>query len=420
MHLSLSKRAISLRFQGRTHLQFGSVLICQKIAYDTLDSVKVFWIAVTALVLINAVLFVALWPTVPYEMADFRQLYTAGYMLRTGHAYQLYDSDAQRDFQNLLKYSPQPLPFNHLAFEAALFAPLSLLPYKTAFELLCVIDLLLLISAWALSRAYDLHFGLTTALVGANAAVVSTMLEGQDSVLLLTAFSLASLCYERRKDFCAGTLIGASCFKPQFALLAGLVLLLWRRWKIVLGIVVSMLALISVSVLIVGWHGILQFGGIAAEMASGETGRYFILPGYMANIRGIVHGLTHGHLVAPITILVSVAFLGWVMLQKPSLGLATLAAVLASYHAFIVDMALLSVPMLTILRRITRREVEPSGASAWIIATLAGLETLFLVHLNYPLFVAATVLNWLCVTSGPAAARSLRHSGYCVNLPEDR
>src|SRR5216117_2737961 len=34
--------------------------------------------------------------------SDFRQLYTAGYMVRTGHSHELYEYNAQRHFQNQL------------------------------------------------------------------------------------------------------------------------------------------------------------------------------------------------------------------------------------------------------------------------------------------------------------------------------
>src|SRR6266849_685405 len=63
--------------------------------------------------------------------ADFRQLYTAGYMARSGHAAELYDYNSQTRFQNaVVSEADVTLPFNHLAYESLLFAPLSLLSYK--------------------------------------------------------------------------------------------------------------------------------------------------------------------------------------------------------------------------------------------------------------------------------------------------
>src|SRR5208282_3115986 len=57
---------------------------------------------------------------------DFRQLYTGGYMIRTGHAAELYDYDAQQRFEERLIPTGLhfTLPINHLAFEELLFVPL--------------------------------------------------------------------------------------------------------------------------------------------------------------------------------------------------------------------------------------------------------------------------------------------------------
>jgi hypothetical protein len=58
--------------------------------------------------------------------ADFSRLYTAGYMVRTGRANQLYGGPRQHSVQNNLTLG-QDLVFDHAAFEAPLFVPFSLL-----------------------------------------------------------------------------------------------------------------------------------------------------------------------------------------------------------------------------------------------------------------------------------------------------
>src|SRR5262245_26317431 len=51
--------------------------------------------------------------------ADFRHLYIAGYMVRTGHASQLYDYSAQKTFQSQLIPGDMPaLPFIRPAYQA--------------------------------------------------------------------------------------------------------------------------------------------------------------------------------------------------------------------------------------------------------------------------------------------------------------
>src|SRR5215469_8350706 len=73
---------------------------------------------------------------------DFRAQYTAGYMLRSGNAQRLYDYASQLLVQNSL-ISPRTatMPFDHLAYEALLFAPLSFLRFKTAYLAFLVLNL---------------------------------------------------------------------------------------------------------------------------------------------------------------------------------------------------------------------------------------------------------------------------------------
>src|SRR5713226_405843 len=56
--------------------------------------------------------------------SDFRHLYTAGYMVRTGHRGELYDYGVEQRFQDdLVSREAVALPFNHLAYESLIFIP---------------------------------------------------------------------------------------------------------------------------------------------------------------------------------------------------------------------------------------------------------------------------------------------------------
>ena len=79
--------------------------------------------------------------------SDFRHLYTAGYMVRTGHAQELYDSDVEYQFQNKLAGPlDMTLPFNHLAYEAPFFTLLSFVGFRAAYLLFFGVNLALV---WA-------------------------------------------------------------------------------------------------------------------------------------------------------------------------------------------------------------------------------------------------------------------------------
>src|SRR5438876_10832819 len=61
-------------------------------------------------------------PDAIWTRADFRDIYTSGYMVRSGYAHQLYDHAVQWHFQNqLVSERTSLLAFDHLAYEAFLF-----------------------------------------------------------------------------------------------------------------------------------------------------------------------------------------------------------------------------------------------------------------------------------------------------------
>ena len=66
--------------------------------------------------------WVTFFPSALRGHSDFRQLYAAGYMVRIGHASELYDYRAQETFQGTLVGNDQrALPFIRPAYQALLF-----------------------------------------------------------------------------------------------------------------------------------------------------------------------------------------------------------------------------------------------------------------------------------------------------------
>src|SRR5215470_6271161 len=75
-------------------------------------------------------------PDAIWTRADFRDIYTSGYMVHSGYAHQLYDLEVQRQFQNqLVSERTSLLAFDHLAYETFMFVPFSYLPYPIAYFL---------------------------------------------------------------------------------------------------------------------------------------------------------------------------------------------------------------------------------------------------------------------------------------------
>src|SRR5258708_5524008 len=158
----------------------------------------------------NLFLWSVFFPEARRGHADFRQLYVAGYMVRSGHSHQLYDYDVQHQFEDeLVSHEKLSLPFNHLSFEAPLFVPLSLLPYRWAYPASILVNLTLLLISYQLLSPYlpNLRqrwrwFPLCLFLAFLPGQIA--FMQGQDSILLLLILAAAYALLRQKRDFAAG------------------------------------------------------------------------------------------------------------------------------------------------------------------------------------------------------------------------
>jgi len=325
--------------------------------------------------------------------ADFRQLYVAGYMVRTGHRTQLYDYAAQTYFQNtLVSNDERALPFIRPAYQALMFVPFSLLPYRTAYLGFLLLNVLLLALAFlmlqprlrGLSRVWP---GLPPALFLGFYPVALALMQGQDSILLLALLAAALVSLERNRDLTAGALAGVGLFKFQIVVPIVLLFLLWRRWRFVKGFMFSAILVGLLSFITSGWaetvvfvHSLLSVGaGLPA--VPGEI-NFPLRINIMANLRGLIYGLASLRapqrwlqvttLLLSSLVVISVRARGRQQRGGGALVLAITAGVLVSYYLFIHDLSILLIPIvLTLDRFISRNGTgEPFGRAAAAISAL--------------------------------------------------
>ncbi len=325
--------------------------------------------------------------------ADFRQLYVAGYMVRTGHRTQLYDYAAQTYFQNtLVSNDERALPFIRPAYQALMFVPFSLLPYGTAYLGFLLLNLLLLALAFlmlqprlrGLSRVWP---GLPPALFLGFYPVALALMQGQDSILLLALLAAALVSLERNRDLTAGALAGVGLFKFQIVVPIVLLFLLWRRWRFVKGFMFSAILVGLLSFITSGWaetvvfvHSLLSVGaGLPA--VPGEI-NFPLRINIMANLRGLIYGLASLRvpqrwlqvttLLLSSIVVISVRARGRQQRGGDALVLAITAGVVVSYYLFIHDLSILLIPIvLTLDRFISRNGTgEPFGRAAAAISAL--------------------------------------------------
>src|SRR5438874_5909111 len=71
--------------------------------------------------------WIAFFPEACHGNSDFRQLSTAAYMIRTGRGHQLYDYQAQKQFQDaLVSREELALPFFRPQYQAVAMVPVAL------------------------------------------------------------------------------------------------------------------------------------------------------------------------------------------------------------------------------------------------------------------------------------------------------
>ena len=287
---------------------------------------------------------------------DFRHLYTAGYMVRSGHAKELHDYEVDRKFQEqIVGPSEKGNHYNHLAYESLLFVPFSLLKYRTAYLLFFTLNIALLgISYWLMRpylRVVDRASGfLACAPFVAFLPVISALVHGQVSIILLLLFVTAMVSYDRGSEMTAGALVGMTLFKFQFGIPFALLFLIWRRYRFVTGFALSGFAVLALSLMLVGFSGFSDYvRALASTTSQAGMQRFIIPPERMPNIRGLVYTVGAGRIsetaMLVTTVICSAAIVVWATKRKPAFSLALTAAFLVSYHGLIPDATLLAIPL---------------------------------------------------------------------------
>lgn len=365
--------------------------------------------------------------------ADFRAMYTAGYLIKTGQRHQLYEYAAQARLQDLIVGpSDTPLPFNHLAYESLLFAPFSVFTYRTAYFVFLFVNICLLAICFALFRPWmqnlkKIYWWLPMALFAAFLPIAAALIQGQDSILLLALLTASFVLLQRNQPLLAGALAGCGMFKFQLVLPVALLFLMWRRWKFVAGFTVVSLATLALSCWLVGVEQTRVYSRLLLTMGK-TTGQDYLrnvaTPSQMPNLRGLVFGVAHSHLplsaIQLITTITSGTLLFWLANHPktrtaPSAALAAITgAVLVSYHLNIHDLSVLFIAIVYVLNEFTlsapRVAIHQRIAGSAALAFCAPLaESFFPDHL-YLASVPILIFLWVLTSQDSTLELSRTHS----------
>jgi hypothetical protein len=196
---------------------------------------------------------------------DFPSFYSAGTIVAEGDGEQLYDAALQADVQDgLFGEEAGFLYFSYPPYSAIPYAALSLLPFRSAF---LIHSLLLLVALWlAVRLAAPLLprlLGSTDRRIAATAALLASypmfrsVLGGQNTALTLLLIVAVWRFADDGNDLGAGLALAGLLYKPQFGLALLVLVLVARRWKIVMWWAAGAagLYLAGASVLGRGWVG---------------------------------------------------------------------------------------------------------------------------------------------------------------------
>ncbi len=336
-------------FQGRSTTRMKAARI---------SPIEKLFLLALPFVALNTALFFASLPSALAGFCDFRHLYTAGYMVRSGQAGELYDYEASRAQQNRVVSDAGlvALPFNHLAYEALIFFAFSFLSYRKAYAAFVVLNLILLAVSMRILRPHFRELAgmprwIRYALPIGFLPAVFTLNQGQDSIILLVLACCAFVLLDHGHDAFAGAALALMLFKFQFPLAIVFLYLCWKKFRFVGGFIAAGAVLIGMSYMIVGPHGAATYTKelvlMSVHLEGSEQLRYGIYPEQMMNLRGFVHATTggHGSAIQIATVMLSLIALTWAARARPSLPLAIVVAVLVSYHCFLGDGTLLLIPI---------------------------------------------------------------------------
>lgn len=267
---------------------------------------------------------------------DFLAFYVGGLLARQGHQQDLYDTTLQMRAQRQIAPDSEALvPYIRPPVFAFVFAPLTLLPLKTAFAVWVAIQAAALVAAgWWVARRFGSD-GLVYLAFFQPVAIA--IFNGQDSAVLLLVVILAYELLSRGKPFAAGAVLGILLIKFHLLLLLPLALLSARRFRVLAGFTAAGAAYALSWVALAGAGGIRGYARILMrkDLENLEPGRFA-----MPNLVGMATNLNVSYPLVALLAGGVMIYAVWAVRRAPLwqwLGVTLTASMFVSPHAYPYD-----------------------------------------------------------------------------------
>jgi len=387
---------------------------------------KLLIVTVAALILIDIASIRGIWSEVQNRRPDFFDLYETGKLFLDAGVPDYATRPAERlnpEESTLTK--AKRVDSLHPPFEILIFMALSLLPPHMAYIVWAGCNLLMLWSVplllWRSLPNLHSDFHYITIFFGSFIFVFVALVQGQDSILLLFLITVAFILLQKNKELAAGIIFGLGMFK--FFIIAPLVvaLAISRGRRLVQGWLVSSLALLMISVGVVGlrntekyYEGLAHFAvNPATKLASAAT--------TMPNLRGLIvtlfpsiAGKSWGIAIpAILSLLIFSGMLLWARRNKGvrlSLKYAILISftAVASFHFFLHNAVILLIPLLFGANEFARSNApnHPKIAFAAAAVSMYVFPNVLPMGLGVPVMaIASMVICWTLLVEAREAQR---------------
>jgi alpha-1,2-mannosyltransferase len=321
--------------------------------------------------------------------SDFRNFYTAGKIVNEGKSDRLYDASLQEQVQKTfvapsLQHDFNYLPYIHPPFEAIAFGLFARMSYPTAFWAFWVCNLLLTCICLLVLHPHITHlhqaFGLVILAAALFKPLLTSEIQGQDSILMLLLVIGCYLALIRERPLIAGVFVGVACFKPQQALILLLLVMMVSAARVhtFTGFIGACASLVAASVVALGWKVTVGYPhAVKVFTALYDSGNYH--PEEMPNVRGLTISMLQGHvshqvLTAVMGFISAVVFglTVWILSRRKHAAIQirfsvlVMCVLLVAYYGYSHDFTPLLLPVLLIWDFLARE-----GMSSWTRKTVA-------------------------------------------------
>jgi len=228
------------------------------------------------------------------EKTDFSLTYVGARIVHQGVGSRLYDLSFQKQLRNSLFQHPNPLFFEHPPFEALLLSPFSVFPFRTAYMLwglfnagvwLILIFFLRQFLPWPREDLGYLCLWFLFAPLGV------ALFQGQSSILVLACYAMSFIKLQHDKQLTGGFWLGLGLLKLQFVLPFAFIFRARRKWRFLGGFALSSLLMIVLSIIAVGWNGIVGYARLLLDVNNNPQNLSYGSATDMPTIYGFVHAI---------------------------------------------------------------------------------------------------------------------------------